>query len=124
MQRQRNPTALERLSVGIDRVIGVFAPGWAARRAMNRLNMRLTSAYESVPTWRNSSDWLPTEGKIAFPSEDGADGWRAYIGSKRLEITCGEAPYLASRYDTMTGEIVPLEKRIGLLDRKLRVIND
>lgn len=37
MQRQRNPTALERLSVGIDRVIGVFAPGWAARRAMNRL---------------------------------------------------------------------------------------
>lgn len=73
MQRQRNPTALERLSVGIDRVIGVFAPGWAARRAMNRLNMRLTSAYESVPTWRNSSDWLPTDGKgeaINAPSRD------------------------------------------------------
>lgn len=73
MQRQRNPTALERLSVGIDRVIGVFAPSWAARRAMNRLNMRLTSAYESVPTWRNSSDWLPTDGKgeaINAPSRD------------------------------------------------------
>ena len=41
-----------------------------------------------------------------------------------MEITCGEAPYLASRYDTLTGEIVPLEKRIGLLDRKLRVINE
>lgn len=35
--------------------------------------MRLTSAYESVPTWRNSSDWLPTDGKgeaINAPSRD------------------------------------------------------
>lgn len=44
--------------------------------------------------------------------------------SKRLEITCGEAPYLVSRYDTATGEIIPIEKRIGVLDRKLRVINE
>ena len=44
--------------------------------------------------------------------------------SKRLEITCGEAPYLVSRYDTVTGEIIPIHQRIGLLDRKLRVINE
>ena len=39
-----------------------------------------------------------------------------------MEITCGEAPYLVSRYDTTTGEPIPLQERIGLLDRKLRVI--
>lgn len=64
MQRQRNPTTLERIADGIDKAISVFAPAWAARRAMNRLNLRMTAAYESVPTWRNSADWLPVDGSI------------------------------------------------------------
>mgnify|MGYP006919915376 FL=1 len=33
-------------------------------------------------------------------------------------------PYLVSRYDTVTGETIPISKRIGLLDRKLRVISE
>jgi hypothetical protein len=41
-----------------------------------------------------------------------------------MEMTCGEAPYLVSRYDTTTGEEIPLEQRIGLLDRKLRVVSE
>lgn len=40
-----------------------------------------------------------------------------------LEITCGEAPFLVSRYDTVTGEPIPIEKRIGILDRKLQIVN-
>lgn len=50
--------------------------------------------------------------------------WQDYVRLTCLEITCGEAPYLASRYDAATGEPIPLEKRIGLLDRKLRLVND
>jgi len=30
--------------------------------------------------------------------------WKKYVDSRRLEITCGEAPYLVSRYDVETGE--------------------
>ena len=41
-----------------------------------------------------------------------------------MEITCGEAPYLVSRYDTTTGMFIPLEQRIGMLDRKLRIISE
>ena len=41
-----------------------------------------------------------------------------------MEMTCGEAPYLASRYDTTTGEPIPLQQRIGLLDRKLRIVSE
>ena len=43
---------------------------------------------------------------------------------KRLEITCGEAPYLVSRYDTVTGRTIPISERVGLLDRKLRVVHE
>ena len=50
--------------------------------------------------------------------------WQDYVRQTCLEITCGEAPYLVSRYDAATGESIPLEKRIGLLDRKLRMVND
>lgn len=39
-------------------------------------------------------------------------------------MTCGEAPYLVSRYDPVSGNPIPLHERIGLLDRKLRIVNE
>lgn len=48
--------------------------------------------------------------------------WQSYVDANRLEITCGEAPYLVSRYDSVTGEPIDISQRIGLLDRKLRVV--
>ncbi|MBO5630153.1 MAG: Eco57I restriction-modification methylase domain-containing protein [Aeriscardovia sp.] len=45
------------------------------------------------------------------------------IQSRCLEIACGEAPFLVSRTNNATGELIPLAKRIGLLDRKLQWIN-
>ena len=51
--------------------------------------------------------------------------WRRYVDSRRLEIACGEAPYLASRYDASTGEpLFPTVRRIGQLDRKLRAVSE
>ena len=55
---------------------------------------------------------------------DTEDGWKKYVDSKRLEITCGEAPYIVSRYDAATGELLEIRQRIGILDRKLRVVNE
>lgn len=43
----------------------------------------------------------------------------AYLNLKWLEITCGEAPYMVARYDTVTGQALSLEERVGFLDRKL-----
>lgn len=64
-------------------------------------------------------EWEATTEPIRF-----AEGvtWQDYILRTCMEITCGEAPYLASRYDAVTGETIPIYKRIGLLDRKLRVV--
>ena len=50
--------------------------------------------------------------------------WQKYVDSKRLEITCGEAPYLMSRYDVANGELIPVGERCGILDRKLRVVTE
>lgn len=53
------------------------------------------------------------------PPED----WQEFVQSTWLEITCGECPYLVNLYDSTTGEKVPIDKRIGVLDRKFRLIN-
>ncbi len=50
--------------------------------------------------------------------------WQNYVDARRLEITCGEAPYLVNRYDVSTGESILLENREGVLDRKLQVVNE
>lgn len=41
-----------------------------------------------------------------------------------MEVSCGEGPYLVSRYDTVTGLPIPIHYRIGLLDRKLRIVSE
>lgn len=103
----------------------VFTPSWVC----NAQNNMVDEAWFGRPNVFNEEyiedgihKWRPTEGKILFP--DGKD-WKDYVWDKRLEVTCGEAPYLVSRYDTTTGEpIESLSMRIGLLDRKLRVVSE
>ena len=48
--------------------------------------------------------------------------WQDYVLATCLEITCGEAPFLATRYDAVTGETIAIDCRKGLLDRKLRMV--
>lgn len=50
--------------------------------------------------------------------------WKKYVDRKCLEITCGEAPYLVSRYDVSNGKSIPIKNRIGILDRKLQIVNE
>lgn len=40
-----------------------------------------------------------------------------------LEISCGEAPYIVTRYEPTSGEMIPIYSRVGFLDRKLLRIN-
>lgn len=52
--------------------------------------------------------------------------WQAYVQELRLEITCGEAPFIVSRYNPTahTGKVIELDNRVGFLDRKLRVVSE
>ena len=53
------------------------------------------------------------------------NNWQEYVALLKLEITCGEAPYIVSRYDPVSDskELVPIAKRVGFLDYKLKVIS-
>lgn len=59
----------------------------------------------------------------AYKTLRGKD-WQKYILTTVLEITCGEAPFLASRRDLGSGKAVPLKERVGILDRKLQLIGE
>lgn len=50
--------------------------------------------------------------------------WKRYVDSRRVEIACGEAPFLMTRYDVSTGVMIPVPARSGILDRKLRVVTE
>ena len=98
----------------------VFTPCWI----VNKMNNHCDEEWFGRPDVFNKEDgqsWIVNEDPIYFPE---TKHWTDYINSTRLEITCGEAPYLVSRYDTTTGEPIPIERRIGILDRKLRVVNE
>mgnify|MGYP000935693638 FL=1 len=100
----------------------VFTPSWLC----NRMNNDLDAAWFGVRDTFNVEDgimWRVNPEPVAFPRRKGR-GWHAYVESPRLEITCGEAPFVCSRYDTVTGEALPVGERIGFLDRKLRVVSE
>lgn len=103
----------------------VFTPSWVC----NAQNNLIDEAWFGRPNVFNTEltledgthTWQSTPQPVTFPE---GKSWRDYILDTRLEITCGEAPYLVSRYDTTTGQPIPLSQRIGMLDRKMRIVDE
>lgn len=85
---------------------------WFGRKGM--FNVETTGA-DGIPTW------VVNEAPVTFPE---GKTWMQYVRARRLEVACGEAPYLASRYDATTGKPIPACRRVGLLDRKFRIIGE
>lgn len=67
--------------------------------------------------------WIVKKQNDAVDADYKVDDLEMYTRRKWLEITCGEAPYMATRYDMETGEVIPLSGRVGFVDRKLARIN-
>lgn len=98
----------------------VFTPAWICNKQNNLID---NEWFGTSGLFNEEIDtrWITNPSPIPFPTKDGKR-WQDYVADTRLEITCGEAPYLVSRYDTITGDIIPVKDRIGLLGRKLRVV--
>ncbi len=105
----------------------VFTPSWVCNAQNNLVDEAWFGRKDVFNTEYTDEQgvhrWKATEGKILFPDTPGKT-WQDYVWDTRLEMACGEAPYLVSLYDTTTGEPIPLQSRIGLLDRKLRVVSE
>lgn len=98
----------------------VFTPSWICNN-QNNLVDEAWFERDIVFNKSNKDSWETVEDKIYFPENK---TWQDYINSMRLEISCGEAPYLVSRYDSVTGKTIKIKNRIGLLDRKLRIVSE
>lgn len=100
----------------------VFTPAWCCNTMNNFLDEDWFGK-KNVFNKETEGGWITKKKKITFSKKLGKT-WQEYVADIRIEIACGEAPYLVSRYDVVKGEIIPVEERIGILDRKLRVINE
>lgn len=98
----------------------VFTPVWVCNQ-MNNFCDEEWFGRKDVFNVQTGTDRKTLKEPVSFPE---GKTWKNYVDSRRLEITCGEAPFLVSRYDASTGEVIPIEDRIGILDRKLRVVNE
>ncbi len=102
----------------------VFTPSWICNAQNNLVDtywFQRNKVFNIEIESRAGNKWQTITQKIVFPKDK---TWKDYIKDKRLEIACGEAPYITSRYDTTSGKFIEVKDRIGLLDRKLRVINE
>ncbi|MGX8699376.1 MAG: Eco57I restriction-modification methylase domain-containing protein, partial [bacterium] len=92
----------------------VFTPLWVVKKMLDKAD----------EVWfgrREGFSRLTEEGKVRFTRKR---SWQRYVDARRMELTCGEAPFLATRYDVETGEALPVPARLGLLDRKLRAVSE
>lgn len=100
----------------------VYTPVWLCNEMNNFCDSEWFGRKNVFNTMDDQHGWEPVQGKIEFPE---GKTWQQYVDSRRLEITCGEAPFLVSRYDASNGELIePPLRRIGILDRKLRIVNE
>jgi hypothetical protein len=104
----------------------VFTPAWICNAQNNLIDEAWFGRKDGLfnsPDPEDPHKWINNEKKISF--EGTGKDWKDYVADMRLEITCGEAPYLANRYDAVTGEYNEVAKfRIGILDRKLRIVSE
>jgi hypothetical protein len=51
--------------------------------------------------------------------------WKEFVRERRLEVACGEAPFIVSRYDPSIefSRLVEVKSRVGFLDKKLQVVS-
>ena len=102
----------------------VFTPTWIVNYMVNAVDNMWFDREDVFNVEDNDTHtWVSVKEKIVFPDTQGHT-WKDYVIDKRLEITCGEAPYLVSRYDVTTGEPIPVSERVGVLDRKLCVVSE
>ena len=101
----------------------VFTPSWICNNMNNGVDekwFKRKPVFNVVSTKEGKHVWAPISEKVTFPE---GKTWQEYVSMGVIEITCGEAPFLASRYDTVTGEPITdlrilLPMMIGFIGQK------
>ncbi len=100
----------------------VFTPSWICNKQNNLVDAAWFGK-ENVFNKETRYSWETNSKKVSFPKSLNK-GWTDYVAATRMEISCGEAPYITSRYDSVEGYFIEVKDRIGILDRKLQIVNE
>jgi hypothetical protein len=95
------------------------AKSLAEQRYRTREKGEVFTPLKIIDDMNKSIDWKSG----FFPASKAT--WKDYVKDLRLELTCGEGPFIVSRYNPTahTGKVIELQNRVGFLDRKLRVVS-
>lgn len=99
----------------------MFTPSWICNNQNNLVDEAWFGRKNVFNESNDNKTWTTVEEHIVFLDDK---SWKDFVKETRLEMCCGEAPYLTSRYYTVTGEMLELKDRIGMLDRKFRIISE
>ena len=108
----------------------VFTPSWVCNEQLNSADS-LWFFGSSAPQCgspfnkpRANNTWVSTSKEsIRRAFKEAHKDWKQYVLEDRIEMCCGEGPYLTSRYDVVSEKEIAVKDRIGILDRKLMVVN-
>ena len=100
----------------------VYTPAWICNLMNNQIDQDWFDDKKGF-NQQEDKNWIVNADHISFLNQD-KKTWKEYVNRKVLEITCGEAPFLVSRYDSSTGNPIDIQDRVGLFDRKLRVVTE
>ncbi|VEU59527.1 hypothetical protein [Mesomycoplasma neurolyticum] len=81
----------------------VFTPSWVCNKQNNLIDEKWFGK-KNVFNREIGKKWKTNKEKIILEESV----WQKYVLSKRLEITCGEAPYIVSRYDVVEGSLMDI----------------
>lgn len=91
----------------------VFTPNWVINEQVNLVEEKINN--------KPPLKIIDSDKKLTKDEEKSLED---YITKTHLEISCGEAPYITTRYDVAEGSegTIKFEERVGILDRKFRAI--
>ena len=105
----------------------VFTPTWICNKQNNLVDEAWFGRPDIFNTEKDNGGihtWTTSSEKISFPETKG-HSWQDYVCAPRMEMACGEAPYITSRYDaTQCNKLIHVKNRVGFLDRKLRIVGE
>ena len=105
----------------------VFTPSWVCNLQNNLIDDEVVGKGAFNRVSEDQKTWIPSKSPVKFKAPY---TWMNYVVERRLEACCGEGPYLFSPYDTVSGELITVKdskerfQRIGIIDRKLRVVTE
>lgn len=99
-----------KLNVNVDEVVPRYSKSTDLQKIRTKEKAEVFTPVEIVKKMNDSFD----------KDFNGSD--EDYIKRRVLEVTCGEGPFLTTLYDVSNGRDIPMNERVGLLDRKLQRI--